>query len=143
MADALLAVLWLAGGTLWEMELSPHSRVACLAISTATVVRKHPLNIMHADNLLRGPLQVLECVTINLSLVYALFALAHLRASRLPSALFYVRRFLFIQTCLLTLGVCFSALPNADCCLPPSEGHAGLPAGMVGTQPFSVSLYCS
>lgn len=47
-------------------------------------------------------LQVLECVSINLTLVYATFALAYMKTSHIPSAVFYV---MDINCCIECMGI--------------------------------------
>jgi len=57
LADTLLALLWVAGGVMWLRRIP--DRVWCFAVSLPTVI--------------------LECVTVNLTLVYALLAHSSLK----------------------------------------------------------------
>jgi len=63
-ADCILALLWVVGGTLWFRGVS-HGRVWCFVVTLMTVI--------------------LECVTINLTFVYALFAYIIIKKTNLSS----------------------------------------------------------
>lgn len=64
-ADFLLSVLWVVGGSVWLRDVGP-ARVGCFTVQLLTVI--------------------LVCVAINLTLVYALLALATVKQSN-PSLL--------------------------------------------------------
>lgn len=66
--------MWIIGGIAWLRQLE--KRIWCFAISAPTVVRTDLVACVHDCVMCIGFefTQILECITINLTLVYALHA---------------------------------------------------------------------
>ena len=73
LADCMLGLLWIVGAILWFLPYDAYNHIWCYALTLGTAVSLTEVQYRHCLRTMFW-IQILECVVINLTIVYGVFA---------------------------------------------------------------------